>query len=57
MEFFNPKKRKTQKVLKKLKPQIKAVHKNPLTTSSLTEAQKRRLRRGKPHQFNKSLSL
>tara|TARA_Y100001951_G_C11177085_1_gene203734 strand:+ start:321 stop:494 length:174 start_codon:yes stop_codon:yes gene_type:complete len=57
MEFFNPKKRKTQKVLKQLKPETKAVHKNPLTTSSLTEAQKRRLRRGKPHQFNKSLSL
>ena len=57
MEFFNPKKRKTQKVIKQVKPETKPVHKNPLKTSSLSEAQKRRLRRGKPHKLKTNLSL
>ena len=57
MEFFDPKKRKTQKVIKKIKPETKSVHKNPLKTSSLSEAQKRRLSRGKPHKLKSGLSL
>jgi len=62
MEFFNPKKRKTLKVkskspLKPIKPGTKPIHKRPTKTSTLTEAQKRRLRRGRPHKLKSGLSL
>tara|TARA_R100000458_G_C8047320_1_gene96048 strand:+ start:79 stop:258 length:180 start_codon:yes stop_codon:yes gene_type:complete len=50
-------KKKKKSPLKALRPHVKPVHKNPQKTSALTEAQKRRLRRGRPHKLNTGLSL
>ena len=43
--------------IKPIKPGVKAIHKSPQKTSSLSEAEKRRLRRGKPHKLKTNLSL
>ena len=51
------KKKKKKSPIKPLKPGVKAIHKNPQKTSALSEAQKRRLRRGKPHKLNTNLAL
>jgi len=49
--------KKKKSPIKPIKPGVKALHKNPQSTSSLSEAQKRRLRRGKPHKLKPNLSL
>jgi len=49
--------KKKKSPIKPIKPGTKAIHKNPQSTSSLSEAQKRRLRRGKPHKLKTNLSL
>ena len=50
-------KKKKKSPIKPIKPGVKPVHKSPMKTSSLSEAQKRRLRRGKPHKLKTNLSL
>ena len=58
MKPYEPLKIKKKKSpIKPIKPGTKSIHKNPQSTSSLSEAQKRRLRRGKPHKLKTNLSL
>jgi hypothetical protein len=50
-------KKKKKSPIKPVKPGVKAIHQSPTKTSALSEAQKRRLRRGKPHKLKTNLSL
>ena len=50
-------KKKRKSPIKPVKPGTKALHGLPVKTSALSEAQKRRLRRGKPHKLKSNLSL
>ena len=54
-QILKIKKRKSP--IKPIKPGVKSIHKSSQKTSALTEAQKRRLRRGKPHKLKSNLSL
>ena len=54
-ELLKIKKKKSP--IKPIKPGTKPLHESSVKTSDLSEAQKRRLRRGKPHKLKTNLSL
>ena len=50
-------KKKKKSPIKPVKPRTKAIHETSVKTTALSEAEKRRLRRGKPHKLKNNLSL
>jgi len=50
-------KKKKKSPIKSIKPGVKPIHKSSVKTSALSEAEKRRLRRGKPHNLKANLAL